>query len=378
MIYRRKNSKYWYAAFYVKNPEGQFIKRAFSTRQENRQKALDTERDLKKAVHELKEQKRLEAFLLGTVATMTAKSMNNPGMKLESVWDHYSRHPSQRNRTERTQASKRIVWNRFLAWLKTDFPQVQTLNDISRDIADAYLKTLEGKRAATFNNEKNSLSSIWQVLTVEAGLRENIWRLFSGADSDSVRYRDFSLEEVRAILANSNDLWRTLTATAFYAGLRFKDCCFLRKSQIKGEYIILTPAKTRRKGKDVQIFIHADLRNILDFCASTTPDSEDSLFPEAARRHGNDAEFQREFGRILEKAKITADGRGLVGFHSLRHSFVALMEKPGASRQILQGIVGHGSPTMTAHYSHDTEASRIIEKMPSLLETKTQIGGNNR
>jgi integrase len=382
MIYARKDSRFWWVGYYVKSPAGKLVQHGMSTKivrldqdgkedKDAKTKAKQFEQDVLGAVEDLKTKKRLEKMLMSMLAAITGAAADRPGLALSAVWDRYSNHPSQKNRTARTQSSKRIAWNRFVEWLKLEFPQVEAIDDVSRDFADRYLKTLDGKRAATFNNNKNSLSAIWQVLAVEAGLKENIWRLFKGAENDSTRYRDFSIEEIRAILAKSSELWRGLTATAYFTGLRLKDCVHLRKSQIQGDFIVLTPAKTRRKKKDVTIFIHQDLKKILDFHYSRTPESEDFIFPEAASQYDT-FDFQREFGQILIKAEIKEDGRGIVGFHSLRHSFVTSMEKQGASRQTLQGIVGHGSPLMTAHYSHDTEASRIIGRMPSLLECKNK------
>ncbi|MHB9139099.1 MAG: hypothetical protein ACYC4Q_06825, partial [Victivallaceae bacterium] len=108
---------------------------------------------------------------------MTAATIQSPGLALSLVWEKYSTHHSQAKRTVRTQKSKKNVWDRFSKWLNAEFSQIATINDVSRDIAAAYIKTIQSKKGATFNNEKNSLSSIWQVLAIDAGLKENIWRL---------------------------------------------------------------------------------------------------------------------------------------------------------------------------------------------------------
>jgi len=171
MIYKRKNSKFWYAAFYVKNQDGKLIKRAVSTKTSDPVKAADIERDLKKAVAELTENKRIEQFLIKTAEKMTDSTIQRPGFPLSIVWERYSKHHSQAKRTERTQNSKRIIWERFVKWLTSEFPQIDTINDVSRDIAAQYLKTVQGKSAVTFNNQKNSLSSILQVLTVDADIK---------------------------------------------------------------------------------------------------------------------------------------------------------------------------------------------------------------
>jgi integrase len=367
MIYKKAKSKFWYAAFYVKNIDGKLIKRAVSTKTEDKEKALDIERDYRKSSLELAEKKRVEHFLIATAEKITNSTVQHPGLALSLVWEKYSTHHSQAKRTVRTQQTKRIVWDRFSRWIKEHYSQIDTINDISRDIAAKYLKTVQDKSSVTFNNEKNSLSSIWQVLAVEANIKENIWRLFKGAENDSTRYRDFSTEEIKLIIANSSDFWRVAVAVSFYTGLRFKDVVHLRKSQIQAEYISLTPAKTKRKGKDVQIYMHLDLIKILDAWNSKGDPAEDYVFPDAVSEYQKYA-FQTEFGRILDKSKIKADSRGGVGFHSIRHTFVTVNEELGTDRKVIQGVVGHGSPLQTGHYSHDKRSSIALGKMPSLLQ----------
>ncbi|MFA6292959.1 MAG: tyrosine-type recombinase/integrase [Victivallales bacterium] len=372
MLYQRKHSPFWTAAFYVKGADGKLVKRAYSTKTADKDKALDVERELKRATSELAESKRLESFLIKTAEKITATTVERPGLPLSLVWEKYSNHPSQKNRTVRTQSSKKVVWERFKNWLNDKFPQVETINDVNKDIASSYLETLSDKRSATFNNEKFSLQGIWRILNVPAGLKENIWELFAGAENDSVRYRDFSLEEVKGIIAVSNEFWRVAVAIGFYTGLRFKDVVFLRKTQIHGDYIVLTPQKTNRTHKNVNIYVHPSLKKILEYQISIAKD--DYLFPDAVNRYATHA-FQIEFGALLEmedkkkgKKKIEKDERGIIGFHSLRHTFVTMAEEAGIERKVIQGIVGHGSPVMTGHYSHDLKSIKQIEKLPSLLE----------
>lgn len=369
MIYKMRKSKYWYVAFYVKGADGKLIKRAISTKTTDKEKAKEIEHDLKKATAELAEKKRVESFLMDTVQAVTESTISRPGLALSLIWEKYSTHHTQAQRTARTQNSKRIVWFRFLKWINTKFPQVDTINDISRDIAGAYIASIKDKSSATFNNEKNSLSSIWQVLMIEAGMNENIWRLFKGAENDSTRYRNFSVDEVMLIISKSSQFWRVAVAIAFYTGLRFKDVVLLRKSQIHDDYIILTPAKTKRGKKDVQIFIHPDLMKILAAWTADSDTAEDYVFPDTVKKYEN-PKFQREFGKILDACKIKADSRGGVGFHSLRHTFVTINEEIGTDRKVIQGVVGHGSPVMTGHYSHDKKSGMAIAKMPSLLTSE--------
>ncbi|MEI6420806.1 MAG: tyrosine-type recombinase/integrase [Lentisphaerota bacterium] len=376
MIYKRKDSPYWWAGWYVKAADGRLVSRAISTKIRRNQdvdgkKAKEFEADMKRTFTEFAEKKRLEQFITDTAEIMTAKVIPSIKLPVSLVWDKYSFDTTQKNRAKRTQSSKKQAWNRFVLWLGKEHPEIDAINDISRETAKEYLEGLENKASSTFNNNKNSLSSVWKVLTVTAGLKENIWRLFPGAEDDSVRYRDFSLEEVKSLIAVADEFWRVAVAVGFYTGLRFVDVAFLSKSQIHGDYIILPPIKTRRNRKSVHVYIHPSLKKILDYQISIAKD--DYLFPEAVAMYGTHA-FQLEFGKLLDKVDegkgkkaITKDERGGVGFHSLRHTFVTQAEEAGIERKVVQGIVGHGSPVMTGHYSHDLKSIKQIEKLPSLL-----------
>ena len=58
-----------------------------------------------------------------------------------------------------------------------------------------------------------------------------------------------------------------------------------------------------------------------------------------------------------------------VGFHSLRHSFVSLCAKAKTPLHVVQKLVGHGSPLLTAEvYLHlDSEQKRdAIAALPKI------------
>ena len=366
MIYQRPDSPYWYAAWYVKTPDGKLIKRGISTKKTDESEARDVENDLKSTVIKLAETKRFDKFITNTVEKITESSIKRPGLSLSIVWDKFSTDTSQNKRTDRTMKSKKSAWFTFYEWMQDKHPDIETMNDVSREIAHDYMKTFKEKSSSTYNNNKNCLSSIWQTLIIPYNLKENIWRLISGAENDSTSYRDFTYQEVMQIIAEAKGFWRYATAIGFYTGLRFKDVVHLKKSQIHGQYIVLIPAKTHRNKKDVYIFIHPDLQKILDYVIAESDPGQDYLFPQAVRDYKKKS-LQTAYGKLLEACEIKEDSRGIIGFHSLRHTFVTINEAAGVDRKVLQGIVGHGSPVMTGHYSHDKESCKIIQKMPSLL-----------
>ena len=365
MIFKRPRSKYWQIAFYVKTASGKLVKRGISSKTEDEKKAKEMEADLTKSTKELTENKRIEHFLTRTAEKITEQTIQTKGLALSLVWEKYSSDHTQKARTERTQKSKRNAWDRFKKWLNENYSAVETINDVSRDIAKEYIKTIQGKKAATFNNNKNSLSSIWQVLTIESGLKENVWRLFKSAEDDSERWRDLAFSEVKTLFAKTTGFWRVAVAVGFYTGLRFKDVVHLRKSTILKEFANITPFKTKRKGKDVEPFVHSFLKRLIEEWLVGSDPAEDYVFPEQVKLYDT-PDFSREFKKILNSCEIYDTEAGPVGFPSLRHTFATVNDEIGTDRKVIQGVMGHGSESMTSHYSHDKKSSIQLENMPRL------------
>jgi len=48
-----------------------------------------------------------------------------------------------------------------------------------------------------------------------------------------------------------------------------------------------------------------------------------------------------------------------VGFHSLRHTWVSLHAAAGTPQGVIQDVIGHKNPSMTAHYTHVNEDTAL-------------------
>jgi integrase len=58
-----------------------------------------------------------------------------------------------------------------------------------------------------------------------------------------------------------------------------------------------------------------------------------------------------------------------IGFHALRHTATSLMKNAGISPAIVQDIIGHDSPAISAHYTHIDESAKrkALNAMPDVL-----------
>ena len=181
MIYKRKNSKFWYVLQPIKNENGKWTKRWISTGTENIEKAKEFESTLlqgvKDVIKKITEKQRVEKFIKNVAEQVTGQVIPESGIPVDNVWDMYLQMPSQKTRTERTLASKKIIWNRFKSWLNQKHPECKKINDVSREMAFEYMTgEFSGKSSITYNNTKFSLSNIWKEMLIPADLKENVWK----------------------------------------------------------------------------------------------------------------------------------------------------------------------------------------------------------
>jgi hypothetical protein len=86
-----------------------------------------------------------------------------------------------------------------------------------------------------------------------------------------------------------------------------------------------------------------------------------------------------EVSRLFSSCGITTSqdeaGRRVadVGYHSLRHTFVSLCAAGGVPQSVVQSLVGHGSPAMTAHYTHIglAAAQNAVATLPDVTGAAT-------
>ena len=355
-VLKRKNSRYWYLVL-VRGGKQRWL----STKTEDKSQALQMEMEMKSLIDKKREEKRIAAFIEKASGAAVAKR----GILIDTAWDKFVSLPGESDRKARTLASKRIIWNHFIEWVKREHPDVESLGDIDRNIAMAYAQHLDGKSAQTYNNHRHNIRGIFHALMYAADIQENPFDVVPTKSAKHVSYRLFTMAEIRKILDASTPQWRLGVLVSLYTGLRFKDVCFLKWECIDNEsgIIVVEPFKTERLSKKVKIPMHPALTTAL---AGHAKDGK-YVLPDMAKRYSN-RRFQSEFAETLEKCGIKDTSDGNVGFHSLRHTFVTMLEESGASRQVSQKLVGLGSPVMTELYSHDIKTARdAVARLPTIL-----------
>ena len=370
----------------------------------------------------LKDEREQAEAVLARVASLDmqiAKSEESvPATAIGQGWQAFLDQPNRPDSGPSTLRQYEFQYEAFVTWFKDSHPQTGKdgkpirweLRQVTQDDADAYASYLLKKVGpSTFNRHVVLLALVWRVLEKSARIVGNPWRQI-GRKRFAVRSRrELTVEELEAVFTKAEGEMRLLLALGTFCGLRLGDAARLdwgNVDLVKG-IISLIPSKTaRRAQKRVTLPIHRALYNMLSRIPAAS--RRGPVMPSMAERYAlYDGCLAKDVARLFldcdiktgankltrsereaaEKAKAKgqepprrkAKGRASadVGFHSLRHTFVSLCAAGGVSQSVVQSLVGHGSPAMTAHYTHIgiETAQNAVALLPDVTRADAEDNG---
>jgi integrase len=285
---------------------------------------------------------------------------------IAEAWRLYLASPARPDSGPSTLQQYGAEWQRLARWLAKDAPGVSTLALVTDRHAMAYAGTLATVSGSTFNQHIGFLRLMWRVLDIEP----SPWRNIRCRRRSAAGRRELSLDELKAVLSAASGELKTLLTVGLYTGMRLGDCCLLRWQDINAGVIRITPAKTSRSGKTIAIPVHPILAKALG------KGKKGFIVPELAKDYQHDRSIVTKAVKAHFEAcdlETQTDRAGkrkgcLVGFHSLRHTFVSLCRQAGAPLAIVEAIVGHSNPAMTRHYTHvgDDAARAAVGMLPKV------------
>jgi integrase len=420
-LFKRRDSKIWWAQYYLPTVDGELKQIRKTTGQTNKKEAMmaavEMERTargvikagsdkaqrakavLAQAVTEI-EQETFTAlsahkYLAELLAIATGEEM--PIFTVETWLAEWLRRKS-RESSKATIDRYRKSLDTFTAWLG-DSRKVKPLESVTTSDIRAWRETLqdEGRAGKTVNKYVKDVGASFRAAIRDGLVSFNpCGALESISTEDSLDRKPFTVDEVAALLkASPTEEWRGLILIAAFTGLRLGDAAKLKWESIdfKNSLIKLVPSKTKRKKREVRIPIQPDL---LDFFQGQKTHVGNAIFvlPGMAQKGVNTRDgISRGFVKLMDAAKVDrgkasreaptqgeAKGKGRViyerGFHSLRHTFTSWLRTAGVSEEDRMALTGHSTRESHAIYSHtDAEALKTaITKLPKLGESQqTQI-----
>lgn len=336
-----------------------------------------------------------------------AEEEANPPLEIKSAWDTYLSSNDTPETGEDTLKYYAAYWKRFRVWIGKKHSSLEYLRDISSKIAQQYATDLRSGdlTANTYNKHIGFLKLFFRVLGEPARLDENPFEKIKKRKLQTNVRRELTMEELKTILEKASGELQTLLMIGTFTGLRLGDCCTLKWGEVDlvRMQIKRVPNKLRHRSnaRPVVVGIPPALAGKL----AETPVSKRQgyVVPEYAELYT----FRNDNGRLAKQPDISKrirkhfrdtcgiqiykEGTGPkkvpdpsgkheyiwehtgkravveVGFHSLRHTYVSIQAERGTPQAVVQAIVGHGNPAMTAHYTHIGEqaARQAALAMPS-------------
>lgn len=334
----------------------------------------------------------------------------NPPLTLTDAWDAYLGSTERPDTGDATLKYYAGYWTRFLEWAKEGDLEVKYLCDITSKMAQDYAAVLNGSKLSpnTYNKHIGFLKLFFRVLEEPARIQKNPFERIRKKKLKTNARRELSIAELTDILEKAEGELQTLLMLGTFTGLRLGDCCTLKWGEVDldRQLIKRVPQKTAsRKPKPVLIGIPVALHAKLSEISSTK--RKGYVVPKYAslynyRNASDKPTRQPDISNEIQKhfkdrcgIQIHREGTGYkkapdptgrheyiweytgkravveVGFHSLRHTYVSLHAERGTPQAVVQAIVGHGNPAMTAHYTHiGEETARKVAGVIELGEPK--------
>ena len=362
-----KRGSKWRARWVVYTPQGKCIRKSKTIAAKSIGEARTILHDLTEGnalMSAEKDLKRDMERLQGVQAEIQRFEDSRPALSLADMFAAFEDSPNRPQKSGReTMRQYEMQIGRFVAWVSEHYPEATEMRQVSKEVAKEFLSYI-GKTLSpnTYNKYTALLRAVWRTLGETARCKGNPWEGVSRkTQSEENGRRPLTTEELIRVCQPLTGEMRVLFALGLYTGLRLGDCALMEwgKIDMVRRVIVTVPRKTKKKRTIVEIPLHPALYAILD--ETPTRRRTGYLMPDMAATYERDtsavaARIRRAFESAGFSTRAEIDGYAncvaKIGFHSLRHTFVSLMGNAGAPLALVQSIVGHANPMMTAHYFH--------------------------
>ncbi len=310
------------------------------------------------------------------------KDEQNPPLALAQAWAAFLRSTERHDCGKSSLVTYEGIWSKFKTWAEREHPEAVMLRDISGDIAKSYLESMNHGKVApkTFNSHLNFLKYLFRVLATEGRLTENVWKKAKLKANIGLSRRELTIEELKKVCDAAKGEMKLAFAIGLYTGMRLGDVATLKWGEVdlKRHQIRRIPNKiARRLPQTITIPIHPALSAmlteipinerdhvyVLPQWADTYRNKSRSKLTEQIQKHFEDCGI-----KTTEAREVGTRAQVVVGFHSLRHTFVSLCRESNAPLAVVENIVGHHSASLTRHYTHISEqaSTDAVALLPSL------------
>ncbi len=354
------------------------------------------ENEIKSTANNLAAQRNVKAL----VENFRDELSGGERIKLKDAFELSLRKPRKRNANDKQIALKRSRFNDFVAFMSKKHPDISCLSQVHKRHAEEYITLLRTKgcfnktvrfknhlkghaeskykskigklSAGTTNAYHNAIKEVFSLLADDAGIYKNHFTDIPILSYKPESREAFTEKELELIIKHATPFVRPIFIIGFFTALREGDIATLRWSDVLWDRGIIR-RKLLKTGNVVEIPMMPPLAA---FLKEQVGNDDEFVLPEhAAMYDSNPSGISYRVKKFLEEdlgiqttKKVSGRTRvvSIKDVHSLRHTFCYFAGVAGIPLVVVQSIVGHMTPDMTAHYTAHADLETKREKMKLL------------
>lgn len=311
-------------------------------------------------------------------------------ISIPSLPEEWETAPRRKKGSERYVAESKRLLEKLADFLKTSFPEIEGLSEVTPDMAERYMRQLSGTGISgrTWNRNLILFRSAFKCLTNKAKIVKNPFEGIPTREENTIHRQPYSqgeLQKIMGVLAMED---HAFIRPVFFAGIctamRQGDCCCLKWEDVdlSGGFLNV---KTSKTGEKVEIPMFPILQQEIQSCVGN---GSEYVFPEQAEmylhnRYGIGCRIRNVlkaagFDAVRKKERKDGKNKGSVkDFHSFRVTWITLALSAGVPLEIVRRVTGHKTTDVVLkHYfrpGREEFRKTITSAMPKLLTQGTKI-----
>ncbi|WP_062310459.1 tyrosine-type recombinase/integrase [Alicyclobacillus sendaiensis] len=270
----------------------------------------------------------------------------------EEAITEFGAHLVRQGRSRKTVIGYQSDLRRFAAFYAARHNLPWSVEETTVEDLRAYLEASPGQ-ATTINRRLYALRSFFKYLVRQGMVSSNPAEMLEAKRTvQKERYALPAHELARFIHHIPHPHVQAAAWTMAYTGLRIAEIIFLRMEDVDFEEGVIRVAHGKGD-KPREVPICDALRQVL------------SQYVEQYRTHAKPHErffatpstgglSPTHINRVLKQTSLVLGYRRYVTAHTFRHSFASNLIRQGVHLILVQKLLGHSSPTVTAVYTHAT------------------------
>lgn len=373
----------------------------------DRDSALAYEASIRKTANELASQKNVKAL----IENFRDELSGGEDVLLKDAFRIFMSKPSRKSLSEKSRQEKESRFHDFVVFMEKKHPEIKTVKGVTAKFAEEYISyirkngrfsklirsvtgnyhsNIRNLSPATLNRQLEELKAVFETLLKQCGMVENPFGEIEPLREDSETREAFTEKELEQILTKAPPFIRAIFIVGFFTAFREGDIATLKWSEVLWDQGIIRRKLLKTRNSSGAIVEVPIMPPLAEFLKSQIGNDDEYVLPEHAKMYLENPsgipyrvkKFLEDDLNICTTKKVPGRSRAISikDVHSLRHTFCYFAGVAGIPLVVVQSIVGHMTPEMTAHYTAHADRKTKREKlalMPSFTALVTETRRTN-